>query len=246
MPKRTSKADAYSRRKLHGPLPQRSVTITAPAPQFDVSPSCFSLDDGIDPVYCPFRVVIDSNEQQPFTFTGFNTSAFATKSGEIRSPSALAKGVVLTRNGGRPLIVETCVKPLWSLGRQQHGAGLGDYAIDGMEECCSVETKHSLGDLFSSIGQRGENFEAEIASLNKRCDFAAVVVCGTLGQVARYTPPHGFADSDRRSTSPASVRGTILAWMQRYPKVHWAFCPTRFECERLTFEILERYWRDHQ
>lgn len=198
------------------------------------------------PVYCPFRIVIDSNEQQPFTFSGLFTSASATKSGEIRSASARQKGIVITRNGGRPLIVETTTRPLWSLGRQQHGAGLGDYAIDGMEEGCSVETKHSLGDLFSSIGQRGENFEAEIASLNKRCKFAAVVICGTMGQVARYTPPHGSMTSDRITTSPASVRGTILAWMHRYPKVHWLFAPTRVECERLTFEILERHWRESQ
>lgn len=188
------------------------------------------------PVRCPFTIVIDSNEQQPFSFGGFATESKLTRDG--RGPLLLSPD-----GAGRPLAVETTVKPLWAMGRSAHGAGLADYSIDGHEELIQVELKHSLSDLFSSIGQRRDNFEAEIASLNRRCRFAAVVVCGTWQQVATYKPPHGM-DESRKNMTPRSVMGTVVSWQQKYKGVHWWFLSTRVECERMTFQILERYWRE--
>ena len=44
--------------------------------------------------------------------------------------------------------------------------------------------------------------------------------------------------------SPKSVFGSIMAWRQRYPAVHWWFCPGRAAAERVAFEILDRFWRN--
>lgn len=195
------------------------------------------FDIGPPPLACPFCIVIDTNEQQPFSFSGFYTESKLTKAGR--------GALLLSRDSGRPLLVQTERKPLWAMGRSEHGAGLADYSIHGHEEHVQVELKHSLADLFASVGQRRDNFEAEIDSLNRRCKVAAVVVCGSWGQITNYTPPHGV-EEHRKSMTPASVRGTIISWSQRYPRVHWFLMPTRVECEVLTFQILERYWRDQQ
>jgi hypothetical protein len=36
----------------------------------------------------------------------------------------------------------------------------------------------------------------------------------------------------------------VIAWQQRYPRVHWWLCPGRAFAEVTTYRILERYWRD--
>jgi len=165
---------------------------------------------------CEFTVVVDSNEGAPFQFQD------------------------LTRklpNGERvPLVVRTEKKAMWSMGRSKHGAGLADYSIEGMEEQIQVERK-SLEDLFGSVTSGRANFEAEIRSLNRRCKFAAVVIEGGWSAIQAGLPGS--------QVSPQSVIETIVAWQQRYPIVHWMPMPTRDMAERMTFRILDRFWRDN-
>ena len=71
------------------------------------------------PIYAPFTILIDSAEQQPFTFTG------------LRADSSKKYA---------PLIVRTEVT---SLGRYPNS--LGDYCIAGYERRCHLERK-SLSD----------------------------------------------------------------------------------------------------
>lgn len=164
---------------------------------------------------CEFTVVVDSNEGAPYQFQD------------------------LTRrlsNGERvPLVVRTTEKAMWAMGRKEHGAGLADYSIDGLEEEIQVERK-SISDLFGSVTAGRSNFEAEIRSLNRRCKFAAVVIEAGWGAIQQ-----GLPDSQVR---PQSVIETIIAWQQRYPRVHWMPMPTRDMAERTTFRILDRFWRD--
>lgn len=170
---------------------------------------------------CPFTVVIDDNEGAPWLFR------------ELR-----AKG------SGLPLVVKTVSKSLWSMGKRQvfisdgkpmmHG--LADYSIEGLEELIQIERK-SHGDLYATLGGRRDKFEAELARLNM-CDFACVIVeCG-WGQLVE--PP------ENSELKPSSVIGSIIAWQQRYQKVHWITAGTRAQAERLAFRVLERFWEDRQ
>ena len=114
-------------------------------------------------ITAPFTVLIDSQEQQPFTFQGLWCD----------SPHA-----------GRPLIVLTKWKPL--------GESMGDYAIQGFEGECHVERK-SMDDAhgtFLGWGERRERFERELATLAGLPAAAIVVEC-TLGQLIQNVPDRG-------------------------------------------------------
>jgi hypothetical protein len=139
-------------------------------------------------------------------------------------------------SGLQPLIVKTVRKPLYLMDRDKWGAGLGDYSIDGYEGHIQVERK-SLDDLFGSLGGRRAEFEKEIQRLNEQCDFAAVVVESSRTSVSTYSGP---------GPTPKSILGTIDAWTQRYPAVHWRMKPTRMQAELETLSILARWWKDFE
>lgn len=167
---------------------------------------------------CPFTVVIDSNEGAPWLFREFKKNKL-------------------------PLVIKTVNKALWSIGKmsfvvdgQTHIRGLADYSIDGLEQLIQIERK-SVADLFGTLGFRRSEFEAEMMRLSM-CDFACVIVEGGWGHIAE-----GVRES---KLLPSSVKGTILAWNQRYPKVHWYLAGNKAMAEKLAFEVLERFWKDRQ
>lgn len=164
----------------------------------------------------PFTVVIDSNEGAPFSFQGIK--------GRKRN------GVQL------PVVVKIVRKPMWNIGRADHGTGLADYSIEGLEELVQIERK-SIEDLFGTLSSRRENFEREIDRLNRQCEAACVLIEGSFGHIASFKS-HG--------PDPASVIGTMIAWGQRYPKVHWIPAGSRDMAERLAFRFLERFWIDRE
>jgi hypothetical protein len=175
-----------------------------------------------DIAYCPFEIVVDSNEGAPFSFLGMKT------------PEA---------EGKKPLVVRIVRKALWNTAvrtvitkRGTFNIGLADYSIEGMEGLVQIERK-SIADLFGTLGGRREKFEAEIKRLHEDCQFAAVVVEGGWDQVILWRG---------NGPSPQSVVGTIIAWMQRYRNVHWLLLPSRSAAERVTFRLLERFWNDAQ
>lgn len=163
-----------------------------------------------------FTIVQDSNEGAPWLFRGMKGKA---KSG-VRPP----------------IVVKTVKKALWNWGRNEWGVGLADYSIDGLEEEVQIERK-SIADLFGTLSSRRDNFEREVARLNEQCVSACVMIEGGFNHIASFKE-HG--------PDPSSVIGTILAWGQRYPKVHWIPAGSRDMAERLSFRFLERYWNDRE
>ena len=125
--------------------------------------------------------------------------------------------------GGKRLIVPTDFQTLHT----------GDYSIKGMETLVAIERK-SVADFFGSIthGRRnlGEEFERMEAMR-----FSAIVVEGRLESL--FDPIlYG------RKVTPQSVRATIAAWSVKY-RTRWFFVPSRAMGERLTFELLEKFYR---
>jgi DNA excision repair protein ERCC-4 len=144
----------------------------------------------------PFRIVVDTREQQPYTFKGLST-------------------------GGKPIAVPLHRGVLHS----------GDYSIQGFEGRVAVERK-SLSDLYSTLGQRRKQFEAEHRRL-QAFEFAAVVVEASWSQIR--------AGIERSGLHGESVWRTGLAWAMRYG-VHWYAMDSRRQAEEATFRLLERYW----
>ncbi len=135
-----------------------------------------------------------------------------------------------TRQGGRPLEVLTVVGTL----RQ------GDYSIVGHAGRIAVERKggdEGLADLYGTLGQGRHRFERELARLNG-LEVAAVVVEAEWSAVLE-----GYRHS---KLNPKTIWRSVIAWRQRFPRVHWDFLPGRRAAEVMTYRILERWWRDRQ
>lgn len=120
---------------------------------------------------------------------------------------------------------------------QRYGLPIGDYLVLGLPQMI-VERK-SKEDLYSSISQRRENFEQRLCRMQEELRWSAVVVEAQLSDL--LTAPPSFSQF-----SPKALNRTIMAWMQRYPRVHWCFLPGREFAESYTFRLLERWWRDHK
>jgi len=69
--------------------------------------------------------------------------------------------------------------------------------------------------------------------------FAAVVVEAEWSEILASPPPH-------TQLTPKTIFRSVLAWQQRFPRVHWWFVPGRSAGETTTFRVLERYWRERQ
>lgn len=174
-----------------------------------------------EPLLCPFNVAVCSNESAPYHLTGIVSDA---------------------ENDHRTWIVPTIRKPLYLMGRRQVDVqgtnvtcthGYADYSIDGLEDEIQVERK-SLQDLYSTLGQRRFEFQAEIQVLND-CKFAAVVIEAEWSKILLDPPPNS-------QMPPKVVSRTIQSWSLRYPRVHWFTCMNRRHGELVTFQMLMRYW----
>ena len=114
----------------------------------------------------------------------------------------------------------------------------GDYSIAGLEDRFAIERK-SLEDLYSTLGQNRDRFEAEIQRLNEM-DFAAIVVEADTRDIWRPAE-HRF---DWRSRLwPKAVEGTLVSWSIRYPRVHWWTVGSRAAGEVRVFGACEKFWK---
>ena len=116
------------------------------------------------------------------------------------------------------------------------GLKTGDYSLDGFEDRITIERK-SLSDLYGSVGMGRDRFEREIARMVDMY-FAAVVIEADWKTIIQNPPV-------RSKMSPKSVLATICAWMQRY-RVHWIACPNRMFAEKITYRLLDRWYRDEE
>jgi len=170
---------------------------------------------------CNFTIVIDSNEGAPYPFQGL----------QERGPKK------------RNLVIPISRRAMYQMHQRDveikgevHRVGLADYSLLGFEQQIQIERK-SIADLFGTLGQRRNRFEAEIKRLHEDCEYVEVVIEGDWPAIIRHRG-HG--------PNPQSVIGTIKAWQQRYPRVHWNLYPSRAAAERFVFRALERFWLDRQ
>lgn len=113
----------------------------------------------------------------------------------------------------------------------------GDYSLVGFEATVAVERK-SKDDLFSTLGAGRERFERELERLSSM-EFAAVVVEAELSEIFAFPP-------DRSQLDPKTILASVVAWQQRFPRIHWWFLPGRDVAEVMVVKILDRFWRERQ
>lgn len=117
----------------------------------------------------------------------------------------------------------------------------GDYTIRGLEDRLALERK-SLADLYGTIGQARERFEAELERLNQMT-FAAVIVEATLREAWN---PAAVRSEWMSRLKPRAVEGSVVAWSVRYPRVHWWHAGDRVAGEVRAFEAMEQFWKFSQ
>ena len=169
------------------------------------------------PVFVPFTVAVDTREQRPYAFNSLTADA---------------------KDGGGLLVVPFRSATLAS----------GDYSLfasnDSNETLPVAVERKSPQDFFGTLGQHRERFERELDRLNQ-LSFAKVVVECEWSDI--------FADGGveftlgvRSKLSPKTVWRSVLAWQQRFTRVHWDFVPGRLFGEATTLRTLERFWRERR
>lgn len=118
----------------------------------------------------------------------------------------------------------------------------GDYSVkidspDPLDHI-ALERK-SLADLYSTLGSRRNDFEAEFQRMAV-LGYGAVVIEADLKAIA---DPNAWLKHPTR-LAPKSVLATLIAWSQRY-HVHVWTCPDRDYATILAYRLLTRWARDH-
>lgn len=113
----------------------------------------------------------------------------------------------------------------------------GDYAIEGLVDVAAVERK-SLADLFNTLGQGRARFVRELERLSM-LEVAAVVMEAEWSTILADPPPYS-------QLVPKTVFRSVMAWMIRFPTVHWIAMPGRRLAEQATYRFLERVWLERQ
>jgi DNA excision repair protein ERCC-4 len=131
------------------------------------------------------------------------------------------------KDNRRPLIVHV----------QRGTLDQGDYSVLGFEAWMAVERK-SAADLFGTLASGRRRFERELARL-QALQFAAVVVEAEWSELMIQPPRFS-------NLNPRTVFRSVVAWQQRFNRVHWNFLPGRRAAEAAVFRILERYWKDKE
>lgn len=176
-----------------------------------------------EPITCPFTILVDSAESQPFTF---------------HDMKADSKGKYA------PIAVRT----KWqSLSRYPHSTG--DYSIEGYAGRVGVERK-SLEDCQGTVlgwesqherenqqAGRRERFEKELENLST-IEAAIVIVEASMHDCLLHMPQWG--KKSQRLNRKIFFR-SVLAYMQDY-RVPWLFCDGRRTAEVACFRFLWRWW----
>ncbi len=113
----------------------------------------------------------------------------------------------------------------------------GDYSIQGMADQIAIERK-SKSDLYGTIGSGRSRFVRELGRLDT-LKFAAVIIEAEWLDCINNPP-------ERAKMTPASINGSIVAWQQRFTRVHWWFLPGRYVASKQCWKILHRFWEDNK
>jgi ERCC4-type nuclease len=113
----------------------------------------------------------------------------------------------------------------------------GDYSIEGLENSVVVERKRH-NEIVQCMTWQRDRFERELERSNKFRRFHLVIECSmkALIECLYEDWPNG--------THPNSVRGTLIAWQNRFPSLR-VWMPGDRETSQLWVEhLLKKAWTD--
>lgn len=181
----------------------------------------------------PNRIIVDSQEQHPFTFDGIR----------IDRKDMTASMKKLKDDPANPRTLYHKFETV----RRYIGEGLGDYTLEGYENRCNIERK-SMDDAHGTIlgwadkdgkKDRRARFIRELHNLAEMESGWVVVEC-TYGELIANAPSHGVKSA--KENAKILARQT-LAWMNDI-RCPWIFCDNRRTAEITCFRILDRFRRN--
>lgn len=169
------------------------------------------------PLETAFTILIDSQEQLPYTFTNLFADAAQLH---------------------RPLVVRTERKHITIPGSGKPPLSV-DYSLAGFETTVAIERKSHEDFCNTLAGRHRSRFERKLSILNASPTYHHVVIVVEAEWSTILNHPPDFSNA-----APKSLFRTVIAWQIRYPKVHWLMMPNRERAEQATFRILERWWKE--
>jgi DNA excision repair protein ERCC-4 len=157
-------------------------------------------------------IIIDSMEQQPFSFTNIRL--------DLSEMTARQRRAFDAGQWDGLVEVETKFRGL--------GASNGDYTMEGYEGRVHIERK-SMDDCHGTVlgwGERRERFTRELANLASMESAAVIVEC-ELSTLLANAPERGVKTA---AENRKVLFRQILSWQQQY-KVPWIFCDGRHMAE---------------
>ena len=110
----------------------------------------------------------------------------------------------------------------------------GDYSIVGYEDEITIERKE-LGDLYNCMGHDRTRFGKQVLRLSKY-NYAVIMVESSWENMLK-----GYEHS---RLNPYTIYNTVISWSQKHPNVHWHFWESKHKCSQVTFDILNRFWKE--
>lgn len=169
------------------------------------------------PLETAFTILIDSQEQLPYTFTNLFADA-----AQLHRP-------LVVRTERKHITIPNSGKPLLSV----------DYSLAGFETTVAIERKSHEDFCNTLAGRHRTRFERKLAILNGDPAYHHVVVIVEAEWSTILNHPPDFSN-----VVPKTLFRTVIAWQTRYPKIHWMFMPGRERAEQATFRVLERWWKE--
>lgn len=168
-------------------------------------------------VIAPFTVIIDSREQHPYSFNGFETG-----------PKDKRKVFIVPVDTDGLKTGDYSIKGLESRVAIERKSKADLYGTIGS----------AVIDYAESKAWDNGRFVKELLRLNEM-DYGAVVIEASWASCLLNPPEH----SDFK---PRSLMAAIMRMQKLAPRVHWWAFDTRGLAEKMTFRMLEQFWNDVQ
>lgn len=209
-----------------------------------------------DPLPTTFVVICDTREARPFRFEGLfadakdgnrpllvRTERRGLASGDY-SLAGYADRVAIERKSLADLLStlgqerERFERELARLDQMEHALVVVEaswHQVLDLVPSCLVDLAAWLDSLSAHCGREEEqNGQPGRTRHPRPIDEWYRALISMLG-------PQTYSQLNRKT-----VHRSILAWRQRYPRVHWDLCGDRQLAEITTFRTLERYWKEQQ
>jgi ERCC4-type nuclease len=216
----------------------------------------------------PYTIIVDSREQSPYSFKGFKCDAakkgrpllVCTEVAGLKSGDYSLKGFedrIAVERKSLQDFYGTLGQGRERFERELVRLSVMDFAAVVVEADWPTILSRTCGDC-GGVGAVIEVTQSLVLTLTGH----ALRLCGAdcvyqlarrvmkeqrdLRKCERCKGTGQLKAVEQSNLNPKTIYRSVIAWQQRYPRIHWWMMPTRGFAERTVLRILERFWKDEQ